>query len=166
MHFDVHALDGQQQVVALTLEAASAAIAREMAANRGLSVFSVEQKGGKRLALRIARKGAFKPVLFSIELLSLLGGRGALPPPAGLVQLRPHLFCLGGQRPPSFIELDDSVDRGGRRVSPARERGTHRLRLASDQSDIQHARDARRVRVRGAWASPLALRAWSPRPSW
>src|SRR4051812_14913914 len=72
MHFNVHALDAKQQVVALTLEAASAAIAREMAANRGLCVFNVEQKGGKRLALRVARKGAFKPVLFSIELLSLL----------------------------------------------------------------------------------------------
>src|SRR5437868_14033035 len=72
MHFNVHALDGKQQVVALTLEAASEAIARETAANRGLSVFSIEQKGGKRLALRVARKGAFKPVLFSIELLSLL----------------------------------------------------------------------------------------------
>jgi general secretion pathway protein F len=72
MQFDVHALDGKQQVVALTLEAASEAIAREMAANRGLSVFSVEQRGGKRLSVRMTRKSAFKPILFSIELLSLL----------------------------------------------------------------------------------------------
>ena len=72
MQFNVHALDGKQQVVALTLEAASEAIAREMAANRGLSVFSVEQNGGRRLALRLRRAAAFKPVLFSIELLSLL----------------------------------------------------------------------------------------------
>jgi len=72
MQFNVHALDGKQQVVALTLEAASEAIAREMAANRGLSVFSVEQNGGRRLAIRLRRAAAFKPVLFSIELLSLL----------------------------------------------------------------------------------------------
>ena len=72
MQFNVHALDGKQQVVALALDAASEAIAREMAASRGLSVFSVEHTGGRRLALRVARKAAFKPVLFSIELLSLL----------------------------------------------------------------------------------------------
>jgi len=72
MQYNVHALDGKQQVVALTLEAASEAIAREMAANRGLSVFSVEQRGAKRLSVRMTRKSAFKPVLFSIELLSLL----------------------------------------------------------------------------------------------
>jgi general secretion pathway protein F len=71
MQFNVHALDSRQQVVALALEAGSEAMAREMAANRGLSVFSVEQKG-KRLEMRLARKGAFRPVLFSIELLSLL----------------------------------------------------------------------------------------------
>ena len=67
MQFNVHALDGKQQVVALTLEAASEAIAREMAANRGLSVFSVEQRGAKRLSVRMTRKSAFKPGLFSID---------------------------------------------------------------------------------------------------
>jgi general secretion pathway protein F len=71
MQFNVHAVDSRQQVVALALEAASEAMAREMAASRGLSVFNVEQKS-KRLAVRLARKGAFRPVLFSIELLSLL----------------------------------------------------------------------------------------------
>ena len=72
MHFNVHALDGKQQVVALMLDAASEAIAREMAANRGLSVFSVASTK-KVLALpRLRRAGAFRPVLFSIELLSLL----------------------------------------------------------------------------------------------
>ena len=71
MHFQVHALDNRQQVVALSLEAASESIARDMAAQRGLSVFSVSQKSG-RPSIRLNRKGAFKPVLFSIELMSLL----------------------------------------------------------------------------------------------
>ena len=71
MHYQVHALDNRQQVVALSLEAASESIARDMAAQRGLSVFSVSQKGA-RPAIRLNRKGAFKPVLFSIELMSLL----------------------------------------------------------------------------------------------
>ena len=72
MRFNVHALDAGQQVVALALEAPNAAAARELAAERGLSVFSVE--GGKRaLALpRLARKSAFRTALFTVELLSLL----------------------------------------------------------------------------------------------
>jgi general secretion pathway protein F len=72
MRFNVHALDAAQQVVALTLDAPNAAAARELAAGRGLSVFSVE--GGKRaLALpRLARKSGFRTALFTVELLSLL----------------------------------------------------------------------------------------------
>src|SRR5260221_11284575 len=72
MQFNVHALDTQQQVVALSLEAASEAAARDIAQSRGLSVFSVE---GKRQAFalpRLTRSGGFKPGLFSIELLALL----------------------------------------------------------------------------------------------
>src|SRR5258706_14706458 len=72
MQFNVHALDTQQQVVALSLEAASEAAARDIAQSRGLSVFSVE---GKRQAFalpRLTRSGGFKPALFSIELLALL----------------------------------------------------------------------------------------------
>ena len=72
MQFQVHALDNRQQVVALSLEAASEAIARDMAAQRGLSVFSVAAKAGGVAMPRLNRKGAFKPVLFSIELMSLL----------------------------------------------------------------------------------------------
>ena len=72
MQFNVHALDAQQQVVALHLEATTEAAARDMADSRGLAVFSVE---GKRRAFalpRLARSGGFKPGLFSIELLALL----------------------------------------------------------------------------------------------
>src|SRR5947208_7689214 len=76
MQFNVHALDTQQQVIALRLEAASEADARGMAESRGLAVFSIE---GKRQALalprafpRMGRSGAFKTALFSVELLSLL----------------------------------------------------------------------------------------------
>jgi general secretion pathway protein F len=72
MRFNVHALDAAQQVVALTLEAPSAAAARDAANERGLSAFSVE--GGKRaLTLpRLGRKSGFRTGLFTVELLSLL----------------------------------------------------------------------------------------------
>src|SRR3954454_19331187 len=72
MRFNVHALDAAQQVVALTLEAPSAAAARDAASERGLCVFSVE--GGKRaLTLpRLGRKSGFRTALFTVELLSLL----------------------------------------------------------------------------------------------
>ncbi|HYL87251.1 MAG TPA: type II secretion system F family protein [Burkholderiales bacterium] len=69
MQFNVHALDAQQQVVALSLEAASEADARGIAESRGLAVFSIE---GKRSLPRLQRTAAFRPALFSIELLSLL----------------------------------------------------------------------------------------------
>ncbi len=68
MRFAVHALDARQQVVALSLEAASEDIAREMAAQRGLSVFSM--KTSSRFSL--GRPSAFRTALFSIELMSLL----------------------------------------------------------------------------------------------
>src|SRR5260221_561028 len=44
MQFNVHALDTQQQVIALSLEAASEADARGVAESRGLAVFSIEGK--------------------------------------------------------------------------------------------------------------------------
>ena len=69
MRFHLHAVDAQQQVVALSLEAASETLARGMAQQRGLTVFSVE---GQRALPRLRRAGAFKPALFSLELLSLL----------------------------------------------------------------------------------------------
>jgi general secretion pathway protein F len=71
MQFNVHAIDAQQQVIALSLEAASEADARGMAEGRGLTVFSIE--GKRSLAMpRLGRAGGFKTSLFSIELLSLL----------------------------------------------------------------------------------------------
>ena len=71
MQFNVHALDAQQQVIALSLEAGSEADARGMAEGRGLTVFSIE--GKRSLALpRLSRAGNFKTSLFSVELLSLL----------------------------------------------------------------------------------------------
>src|SRR5260221_9653427 len=96
MQFNVHALDTQQQVVALSLEAASEAAARDIAQSRGLSVFSVE---GKRQAFalpRLTRSGGFKPALFSIELLALLE--------AGLnlveaIQTLPRKEAAGGAGP-------------------------------------------------------------------
>src|SRR3954464_10028580 len=69
MHFNVHALDAQQKVIALSLEAASNADARGMAEGRGLTVFAVE---AKRSLPRVRRGGGFNTALFSLELRSLL----------------------------------------------------------------------------------------------
>jgi general secretion pathway protein F len=70
MRFEVHAVDAQQQIVALTLEAASEAAARERARGRGLEVFSVASRS---LALALPRRSHFSALLFSRELKSLLG---------------------------------------------------------------------------------------------
>jgi general secretion pathway protein F len=71
MRFSVHALDARQQVVALQLEAASEALAREVARQRGLEIFSIT--GKKSLpTLSVRRAAAFRTSLFSVELMSLL----------------------------------------------------------------------------------------------
>ena len=71
MQFRVHALDARGQVVALSLDAASEAAARELARGRGLEVFSV---AGKAMWARprLRRSAAFRTTLFSVELMSLL----------------------------------------------------------------------------------------------
>jgi general secretion pathway protein F len=70
MHFNVLAIDSRQQVVALSLEAASAALAADQARSRQLTVIEIKPKG-VRLALP-KRKTRFPATLFSVELLSLL----------------------------------------------------------------------------------------------
>jgi general secretion pathway protein F len=70
MQFNVLAVDARQQVVALSLEAASEALAADQVRSRDLSVISVEP-AGFRLALP-KRKTRFPATLFSMELLSLL----------------------------------------------------------------------------------------------
>ena len=70
MRFEVHAVDAKQQIVALTLEAANEAAARESARGRGLEVFSVASKS---LGLALPRRSHFSALLFSRELKSLLG---------------------------------------------------------------------------------------------
>ncbi len=70
MQFNVLAIDARQQVVALSLEAASEALAADQARSKGLSVISLSPVGF-RFALP-KRKKRFPVMLFSIELLSLL----------------------------------------------------------------------------------------------
>jgi general secretion pathway protein F len=70
MQFNILAVDSRQQVVALTLEAASEALAADQVRSRGLTVVSVSSSGF-RLALP-RRKTRFPATLFSMELLSLL----------------------------------------------------------------------------------------------
>jgi general secretion pathway protein F len=66
MQFQVKALDARQQVVSLTLDAASETAARENARQQGLNVFFVAGKGFQRRAAR------FSVGLFSAELMALL----------------------------------------------------------------------------------------------
>jgi general secretion pathway protein F len=66
MRFQLQALDARQQVVSLTLDAASEAAAREEARLQGLSVFFVKSKGARPRAAR------FSTPLFSAELMALL----------------------------------------------------------------------------------------------
>ena len=68
MQFTVLAVDARQQVVALSLEAASEALAADQVRSRGLTPVSLEANGF-RLPRRKAR---FPATLFSMELLSLL----------------------------------------------------------------------------------------------
>ena len=70
MQFNVLALDSRQQPVALTLEAANAAIAADQARLKNLDVVSV-QAAGVRLGLP-KRNARFPATLFSMELMSLL----------------------------------------------------------------------------------------------
>jgi general secretion pathway protein F len=70
MQFNILAVDSRQQVVALTLEAASEALAADQVRSRGLTVVSVSSSGF-RLALP-RRKTRFPAILFFMELLSLL----------------------------------------------------------------------------------------------
>jgi general secretion pathway protein F len=71
MQFSALALDARQQVVALDVEAASAAIAADRLQKQGLTLISLEPKGLdlKRLLRGEAR---FPTTLFSVELMSLL----------------------------------------------------------------------------------------------
>jgi general secretion pathway protein F len=69
--FNVLALDARQQVVALNLEAANAAIAADQARKQGFTVLSLDQPGFS-LTRSFGRKKRFPTTLFSVELMSLL----------------------------------------------------------------------------------------------
>ena len=71
MRFSALALDARQQVVALSLEAANAAIAADRLQKQGLTLISLEPKGLdlKRL---LGGEARFPTTLFSVELMSLL----------------------------------------------------------------------------------------------
>jgi general secretion pathway protein F len=70
MRFNVLALDSRQQVVALTLEAASEALAADQVRARHLTAIEIKA-AGFRVSLP-KRKAKFPTTLFSMELLSLL----------------------------------------------------------------------------------------------
>ena len=71
MQFNVLALDAKQQVLAMSLDAASAAIAAEQVRKQGLTLLSLES-GRFGLNLSLRRKKRFPTTLFSMELMSLL----------------------------------------------------------------------------------------------
>jgi general secretion pathway protein F len=70
MNFNILAVDTQQQVVSLKLQAANAAIAADQVRKQGLTLISLESNGLGR-ALTQKRK-RFPATLFSMELMSLL----------------------------------------------------------------------------------------------
>jgi general secretion pathway protein F len=71
MQFFINAIDANQQVVTLTVDAASELAARDAARARGLIVLSLRARG---LAFSFAqrRRSRFPATLFSIELMALL----------------------------------------------------------------------------------------------
>jgi len=71
MHFELKAVDAGNQVVALALDAADEAAARDMARQRGFAVLAVGRKNAFLLN-PFARKHHFPAALFAIELLALL----------------------------------------------------------------------------------------------
>jgi general secretion pathway protein F len=71
MQFTILALDARQQVVALDLEAANAAIAADQARKQGLTLISLQARG-LRLGAAFRRRARFPAMLFSVELMSLL----------------------------------------------------------------------------------------------
>jgi general secretion pathway protein F len=70
MKFDILALDARQQLVALDLDAANAALAAEEVRKQGLSLISLQSRGLRLPFLRGAKR--FPATLFSMELMSLL----------------------------------------------------------------------------------------------
>jgi len=68
MRFSLKAIDARQQLVSLTLEAASEAAAREDARQKGLQVFHVSCTA----LFRPRRVARFSAALFSVELMALL----------------------------------------------------------------------------------------------
>lgn len=71
MQYRVKALDARQQIVAVTLSAASDAVAADAAGKLGLKVLSVQSRG-MALPFIGAGSGGFPITLFSMELMSLL----------------------------------------------------------------------------------------------
>lgn len=71
MEFVINAVDGNQQVVTLTVQAANEPAARDVAQQRGLTVLSVRSRG-LALPLMLQRRAHFPATLFSIELMALL----------------------------------------------------------------------------------------------
>jgi general secretion pathway protein F len=70
MRFEIVAVDARQQVVALNLDAANAALATDEVRRQGLSLISLQSRG---LRLPLARRSRrFPATLFSMELESLL----------------------------------------------------------------------------------------------
>src|SRR5262245_7437254 len=70
MRFNVLAVDTRQQVVTLSLEAASESLAVDEVRQRGLTLLSLRTRG---FDFSATRKVRFNTTLFSIELASLLG---------------------------------------------------------------------------------------------
>jgi general secretion pathway protein F len=107
MQFSINAVDDNQQVVALTVEAADEPTARDLAHQRGLTILSVRSRG-LALPLALQRRARFPTTLFSIELMALLeAGLNLVEALQALSEKEPH-----GERRVVLSGVLDALHRG------------------------------------------------------
>jgi general secretion pathway protein F len=107
MRFELKAVDGGNQVVAVEFDAADEAAARYMAQQRGFSVLAVGRKNAL-LANPFAGKHRFPATLFAIELLALLeAGLNVVEALQALADKEP-----GGEKREVLAELLEALYRG------------------------------------------------------
>jgi general secretion pathway protein F len=107
MRFDLKAVDSNNRVVALDLEATDEAAARDTARHRGYAVLTIGRKNAL-LSNPFTRQARFPATLFSIELLALLeAGLNAVEALQTLADKEP-----GGENRQVLTELLDALYRG------------------------------------------------------
>ena len=123
---------------------ASPTLAQHGVLGRGVLGGQVRQRGEQRRraprATRGLRVGQRAAALGErAQLRALLLGRGAAQRARRLVLLRLQRLQLRRQLAPALVGREQRVDRRGVDVTAPRERGAHRVRVAADQPEVEHA---------------------------